>query len=100
MTTDKGPRTDAAFLAAGFRIALIVSGYNGDISERLLEGAMKALHSRDVKEEDVEIFRVPGSFELPQAARKGAETRHFDAVICMGAVIRGETLHFELISQE
>jgi len=100
MTTDKGPRTDAAFLAAGFRFALIVSGYNGDISERLLEGAMKALHSRDVKEEDVEIFRVPGSFELPQAARKVAETRHFDAVICMGAVIRGETLHFELISQE
>jgi 6,7-dimethyl-8-ribityllumazine synthase len=100
MTNEKGPRTDVLFSAAGFRFALIVSGYNADISDRLLEGARKALSSRDVKEADVQVFRVPGSFELPQAARKVAETRQFDVVICVGAVIRGETLHFELISQE
>src|SRR5438093_7758056 len=100
MTKDKGTTTDATFSAAGFRFALIVSAYNGDISERLLAGAMNALHSREAKEQDIEVFHVPGSFELPQAAKKIAETRDFDAVICIGAIIRGETLHFELISQE
>jgi len=100
MTMDQGPKTNSEFSASGFRFALIVSGYNGDISERLLEGAIKTLHSREAKEQNIQIFRVPGSFELPQAARKVAETRQFDALICIGAVVRGETLHFELISQE
>src|SRR5262249_620620 len=97
---EKGSGTETEFSAVGLRFAVLVSSYNSDISERLLEGAMKALHSRDAKEVDVQVFDVLGSFELPQAVRKVAETRQFDALICIGAVIRGETLHFELISQE
>jgi 6,7-dimethyl-8-ribityllumazine synthase len=84
----------------GFRVALVVSKYNDFITGRLLEGALEALRSRGISEGNISIFQVPGSFEIPQVARKIAERKEFDAIICIGAVLRGETLHFELISEQ
>ena len=86
--------------AAGFQFAVIVSRYNSFITDRLLQGALEALKTHGAKEENIEIVRVPGAFEIPQAARKIAETGEQDAIICLGALLRGETLHFELISAE
>ena len=84
----------------GFHFAVIVSRYNSFITDRLLEGAVQALRIHGTEEEDITVIKIPGSFELPQAARKVAETLNQDAIICLGALLRGETLHFELISNE
>ena len=86
--------------AASYRFAVIVSRYNSILSERLLASALEALNSRGADDDNITVFRVPGSFELPQAARKIADQREHDAIICLGALLRGETLHFELISRE
>ena len=86
--------------AAGFRFAIVISQYNSFITDRLLQGALSALQDHQAEMENVLIVRVPGSFEIPQAARKIAETVEYDAIICLGALLRGETLHFELISNE
>jgi 6,7-dimethyl-8-ribityllumazine synthase len=84
--------------AAGARFALIVSRFNHAITDRLREGARAALKAAGAAESDVESLVVPGAFELPQAARCAAEAGRFDAVVCLGCVIRGETPHFEYIS--
>ena len=84
--------------AGGARFALVVSRFNEAITTRLLEGARGALIQAGAAEGDVAVYTVPGAFELPQAARAAAETGRFDAVICLGCVIRGETAHFEYIS--
>jgi 6,7-dimethyl-8-ribityllumazine synthase len=84
--------------AAGFRFAIVVSRFNERITGSLLEAARAVLREADVAEADVEELSVPGAFELPQAARCAAETAKFDAVICLGCVIRGATPHFEYIS--
>ncbi len=84
--------------AAGHRFAVIVSRFNERITGALSEGAHAALSEAGVASGDVEDFSVPGAFELPQAARLAAETGRFEAVICLGCVIRGETPHFEYIS--
>lgn len=84
----------------GYKFALIVSRFNDVISSRLLEGALDALRRTGTKEEDISVFRVPGSFEIPFLAKKLANSAKWDAVICLGALIRGETPHFELISAE
>lgn len=84
--------------AAGFRFAIVVSRFNGAITEPLREGAAAALREAGAADADVEMLFVPGAFELPQAARAAAETGRFDAVVCLGCVIRGETPHFEYIS--
>ena len=84
--------------AAGFRFALVVSRFNDAITNRLREGARAALEEAGTAAADVEEIEVPGAFELPQAARCAAEGGRYDAVICLGCVIRGETLHFEYIS--
>jgi 6,7-dimethyl-8-ribityllumazine synthase len=86
--------------ATGFRFAIVVSRYNSFITDRLLQGALTALQEHGAEMNDVLIVRVSGSFEIPQAARKIAETVEYDAIICLGALLRGETLHFELISNE
>lgn len=83
--------------AAGARFALIVSRFNEIITTRLGDGARRALAEAGAAESQIETFSVPGAFELPQAARSVAETGRFDAVICLGCVIRGETPHFEYI---
>jgi 6,7-dimethyl-8-ribityllumazine synthase len=84
--------------AAGYRFAVIVSRFNQSITEALATGARAALADAGASSTDVEEFDVPGAFELPQAARCAAETGRFDAIICLGCVIRGETPHFEYIS--
>jgi len=86
--------------AGGIRFAIIVGQYNSFITDRLLVGALDALKSHGADDESILVVRVPGSFEIPQAARKIAETVEYDAIICLGALLRGQTLHFELISNE
>lgn len=88
------------FEPAGARFAIVVARWNGEITESLLQGAQRALQRQGVAQEDVQTFRVPGAFELPLAARKIAETGRFDAVITLGAVIRGGTPHFEYVCAE
>lgn len=84
--------------AAGYRFAVLVSRFNEAVTLSLRAGAEAALQEAGAATADVEVFDVPGAFELPQAARCAAETGRFDAVICLGCVIRGETPHFEYIS--
>ena len=84
--------------AAGYRFALIVSRFNPSVTASLRDGARAALVQAGAAESDIEDLQVPGAFELPQAARCAAETGRFDAIVCLGCVIRGETPHFEYIS--
>jgi 6,7-dimethyl-8-ribityllumazine synthase len=84
--------------AAGYRFAVIVSRFNQSITDSLRNGARAALTEAGAAAQDVEEMSVPGAFELPQAARCAAETGKFDAVVCLGCVIRGATPHFEYIS--
>ena len=84
--------------AAGFRFAVFVSRFNETVTGALRTGAEAALREAGAAPADIEVFAVPGAFELPQAARCAAETGRFDAVVCLGCVIRGETPHFEYIS--
>jgi len=84
--------------AENFRFAIVLSRWNSDFTERLLDGANDALRTRGVTGEAIEVFRVPGAFELPLACLKVAETGRFDAVIALGVVIRGETPHFEYVA--
>lgn len=88
------------FAAAGARFAIVVARWNGEITESLLQGALRALGRQGVPAEDIQTCRVPGAFELPLTARRLAETGRFDAVITLGAVIRGGTPHFEYVCAE
>jgi 6,7-dimethyl-8-ribityllumazine synthase len=85
--------------ARGARIAIVVSGFNDFVTDRLLSGATDALASAGAAAEAVDIIRVPGAYEVPQAARAAAVTGRYDAVVCLGCLIRGETPHFEYISE-
>ena len=89
---------EASGRAAGFRFALVVSKYNDFVTDRLQAGALAALSSAGVAPADVTVVRVPGAFEIPLAAQHAAESGRFDAVVCLGCLIRGETPHFELIA--
>lgn len=84
--------------AAGCRFAIVVSRFNGEITDGLLKGACQALTDASVRDEDVTILRVPGAFDISVTALRAAETGRFDAVICLGSVIKGETMHFEYIA--
>jgi 6,7-dimethyl-8-ribityllumazine synthase len=84
--------------ASGCRFAIVVSRFNEEITEGLLTGACQALTGASVLDDDITIVRVPGAFDIPVAALRAAETGRFDAVICLGAVIKGETMHFEYIA--
>lgn len=84
----------------GLKIGIVISRFNSFISRNLLEGAVDCLTRHSVNEQDVEVFYVPGSFEIPQAARKVLQTKKFDGVICLGAVIRGDTPHFDFVASE
>jgi 6,7-dimethyl-8-ribityllumazine synthase len=86
--------------AKDIRFALVASRFNDFIGEKLIDGALDALIRHGAKEEDIGIFKVPGSFEIPLTAKKLAKAGNFDAVICLGVVIRGATPHFEYISAE
>ncbi len=84
--------------ARGHKYALIVSRFNQTISQLLLEGAIDCLKRHGVRNEDLAIVWVPGAFEIPLLAKKMAESKKHDGVICVGAVIRGETPHFDYVS--
>lgn len=86
--------------AKGFRFGLIVSRFNSFICDRLLEGAIDTLVRHGADEKQLTVVRVPGAFEIPLAAKKLATSDKYDAVICLGAVIRGGTPHFEYVSSE
>jgi len=86
--------------AHGMRFGIIVSRFNNLVTERLLEGALEALKSHGAEEKEIDIVRVTGSFEIPLLAHKMAASGKYDALICLGAVIRGETPHFEYIAAE
>jgi 6,7-dimethyl-8-ribityllumazine synthase len=87
------PRLDAR----GLRVALVVSRFNHLISVRLIEGAQSALLERGLAPEDLRLYWVPGAFEIPQAARRLAESGQFDAIVTLGSVIRGGTPHFDYV---
>jgi len=86
--------------ATGLKVGLAVSRFNSFIAERLLEGALDALRRNGANDADLTIIRVPGAFELPLTAKKLADSGKFDALICLGAVIRGATPHFDYVSAE
>ncbi|MFL6257042.1 MAG: 6,7-dimethyl-8-ribityllumazine synthase [Pyrinomonadaceae bacterium] len=86
--------------AGGFRFALVSSRWNDFLTARLVEGALDALERLGADEGAVEHFRVPGSFEIPLAALKAAQSGRFDAIVCLGTVIRGQTPHFEYVAGE
>ena len=86
--------------AKGFRFGLVVSRFNEFISGKLLTGALDALKRHEAREEDIEVIWVPGAFEIPLIAKKMVKSGRYDAVVCLGAVIRGDTPHFDYISSE
>jgi len=95
------PKINSGGLTAeGFKFAIIESSWNDFLTSRLTAGALETLEKSGAKEEDIEIFKVPGSFELPLTAKKVAEIGKFDAIICLGVVIRGETPHFDFVAGE
>ena len=86
--------------AAGLRFAIVVSRFNSFITERLLAGAMDALTRTGAGPDLIDVIKVPGSWEIPLAAREAARQNRYDAVICLSAVIRGETPHFDYVAGE
>lgn len=91
---------EGALKAEGLKFALVASRFNNFIGDKLVQGAIEALTRTGAREEDIEIIKVPGSFEIPAAAKWLAESRKYDAVLCLGAVIRGATPHFEYVATE
>ena len=86
--------------AKGLRVGLLVSRFNSFIGDRLVEGAIDALLRHNAEKEDINIIRVPGAYEIPPAAKQMAESGRYDAIVCLGAVIRGATPHFDYVSAE
>ena len=82
----------------GLRIAVVAARFNEVITKKLLEGALETLERHGVRDEDISVAWVPGSFELPVVAKSFAKSNRFDAVICLGAVIRGETSHYDMVA--
>lgn len=91
---------EGKFDAREKRFGIVVSRFNSFITERLLEGALDALKRNQVFDDHISIAKVPGAFEIPLIAKKMAESEKYDAVICLGAVIRGETTHYDQICNE
>ncbi len=86
--------------AKGFKFGIVVSRFNSIITNRLIEGAVDALLRHGCEKNDIDIFKVPGSFEIPLVASKLTQTGKYNAIICLGAVIRGETPHFDFVATE
>ncbi|MHB8709894.1 MAG: 6,7-dimethyl-8-ribityllumazine synthase [Desulfuromonadales bacterium] len=86
--------------AQGLKIGILVSRFNSFIGERLVEGAIDALLRHGAEKDNLAVVRVPGAFEIPPVAKKMAESGRYDALVCLGAVIRGATPHFDYVSAE
>ncbi len=95
-----GKHFEGKLLGEGLRFGLVISRFNEFISKKLLEGAQDALLRHGVREEDIDIAWTPGSFEIPLIAKKLAQAKKYDAIICLAAVIRGGTPHFQYIAAE
>lgn len=95
MKTNKG-----SLIGKGLKFAIVISKFNEFISSKLLDGAQDTLLQHGVSEKDISAFWVPGSFEIPPVALKIARSKKHDAVICLGAIIRGDTPHFDFVSNE
>ncbi len=95
-----GKLFEGVLLGKGLKFSMVVSRFNEFITKKLLDGAQDALLRHGVSENDIDIVWVPGAFEIPLVAKKLAESKRYDAVICLGAVIRGATPHFEYIAAE
>ncbi len=91
---------EGKIVAKGMKFGIVASRFNDFICGRLIDGAIDALTRAGADEKDIIIYKVPGAFELPLTAKKLAKSNRFDAIICLGAVIRGATPHFEYISAE
>jgi len=91
---------EGSLVATGLKVAVVVSRFNALVTEQLLSGAVDALRRHGVKDADVDVFRCPGTFELPALLRRVARAGRHDAVIALGAVIRGGTPHFEYVAAE
>jgi 6,7-dimethyl-8-ribityllumazine synthase len=100
LPTPAHPSIEGALDARGKRFAVVVSRFNAFITERLLLSAIDGLVRSGAKQKDIALVRVPGAFEIPLAARKLAETRKYDAVICIGCLLRGDTAHYDVIVNE
>ncbi len=87
-------------IAKGFKFAVVVSRFNDFITDRLLEGAIDAIVRSGGRNEDIDVLRVPGSFEIPLVTKRAALSKKYHAIICVGALIRGETPHFDYIASE
>ena len=98
LTEKSQPKAQSELSAKGFRFAIVASRWNDEIVSRLIDGARSALSSRQADEAGVEVFRVPGAYEIALCAQKAAESDKFDAVICLGVIIRGDTPHFDYIA--
>ncbi len=86
--------------AKGLRFAIVVSRFNDFITNKLLDGAIDAFLRHGAIEQDIDVIKVPGAFEIPLTAKKVAEKKSYDAIICLGTIIRGATPHFEYIASE
>ena len=91
---------EAKLLAEGKKFAIVVSRFNDFITEKLVSGALDALLRSGVRDEDIDLVRVPGAFEIPLMAKRMAAKGRYDAIVCLGAVIRGATPHFDYVSAE
>ncbi len=91
---------EGTLVGEGLKLALVVSRFNSLVTEQLLGGALDALRRHGVREGDVDVFRCPGTFEIPAVLRRVAATRRYQAVVALGAVIRGGTPHFEYVAGE
>lgn len=94
------PIVQGALRAEGLSIAVVVSRFNEFVTSRLLAGALDALERLGADEKKIAVYKVPGSLELPLVAKRLAATRKWDAIICLGTIIRGETPHFDLVATE
>ncbi len=91
---------EGKLIARDYRFAIVVSRFNEFISGHLLSGAVDCLKRHEAREDAIELIRVPGAFEIPLAAKKAVLSKRYDAVICLGAVIRGSTPHFDYVASE
>lgn len=96
----KGPGLEGKLNARGKRFAIVAGRFNAFVTDRLLAGALDALRRTGAKESDISTVRVPGSFEIPSAARALAESGKYDAILCLGCILRGQTSHYEHLANE
>jgi 6,7-dimethyl-8-ribityllumazine synthase len=97
---DEDHGIEGSLQAEGKHFAVVVARFNSFITERLLDGALLALRQSGAVKDDITIVHVPGSFEIPSAARQLAETGKYDAIVCIGCLLRGDTLHYDVIANE